>query len=106
MKNAEKNYRRDRKREAARQAKTVSLEDLSGSASQPFLEKNREMEVLEEIEAALWKLTPAQRRIVLQVAQKEASYSEAACTLGLSIETVRTHLRDARRTLLARLTPP
>lgn len=93
MKNAEKNYRRDRKREAARQAKTVRLDDLLDEPASPV---DRTIEVYEEIQRLLWLVTPAQRQALEEVFLAERAHAEAARLLGIPKHTLRTRIAAAK----------
>lgn len=100
MRNAELNVMRTSSRDRKKAKRTVALEDILGTTQEPCVDRDRSVEVLEQVEQALWVLTPAQRRIVLLTAQQSMSYAEAATAIGISIDTVKQHLREARKKLL------
>ena len=64
--------------------------------------------VLRDLDAAIRRLPPEQREVLLLVALEEMSYEEAAGTLGIPIGTVMSRLARAReklRTMLSGLPP-
>jgi RNA polymerase sigma-70 factor (ECF subfamily) len=64
--------------------------------------------VLRDLDAAIRRLPPDQREVLLLVALEEMSYDEAAGTLGVPIGTVMSRLARAREKLRAMLSglPP
>jgi RNA polymerase sigma-70 factor (ECF subfamily) len=64
--------------------------------------------VLRDLDAAIRRLPPDQREVLLLVALEEMSYEEAAGTLGIPIGTVMSRLARAREKLRAMLSglPP
>ncbi len=64
--------------------------------------------VLRDLDAAIRRLPPEQREVLLLVALEEMSYDEAAGTLGIPIGTVMSRLARAREKLRAMLSglPP
>ena len=64
--------------------------------------------VLRDLDAAIRRLPPDQREVLLLVALEEMSYDEAAGTLGIPIGTVMSRLARAREKLRAMLSglPP
>jgi len=99
MRNEAKNMARDRKREKARQAMTVYLDDL---LSEPEAPTNRALEVLEEVQILLAKVSPAEQKILSALLFSLPTHAEVAAELGLSKHTVRGHLKNIR----AKLRPP
>jgi len=64
--------------------------------------------VLRDLDAAIRRLPPDQREVLLLVALEDMSYDEAAGTLGIPIGTVMSRLARAReklRTMLSGLPP-
>ena len=63
---------------------------------------------LRDLDAAIRRLPPEQREVLLLVALEEMSYDEAAGTLGIPIGTVMSRLARAREKLRAMLSglPP
>ena len=59
--------------------------------------------VLRDLDAALRRLPPDQREVLLLVALEEMSYAEAADSLGIPIGTVMSRLARAREKLRAML---
>ena len=59
--------------------------------------------VLRDLDAAIRRLPPEQREVLLLVALEEMSYNEAADTLGVPIGTVMSRLSRAREKLRAML---
>jgi RNA polymerase sigma-70 factor (ECF subfamily) len=64
--------------------------------------------VLRDLDAAIRRLPPDQREVLLLVALEDMSYDEAASTLGIPIGTVMSRLARAREKLRAMLSglPP
>ena len=64
--------------------------------------------VLRDLDAAIRRLPPEQREVLLLVALEDMSYDEAAGTLGIPIGTVMSRLARAREKLRAMLSglPP
>ena len=64
--------------------------------------------VLRDLDAAIRRLPPEQREVLLLVALEDMSYGEAAATLGIPIGTVMSRLARAREKLRAMMSglPP
>jgi len=91
-------------RRAARTS--VPLDEEMPELAQPARETDTL--VLRDLDAALRRLPPEQREVLLLVALEEMSYEEAADTLGVPIGTVMSRLSRAREKLRAMLSglPP
>lgn len=67
-------------------------------------------EIHSAVERGLTHLKPTERAVLVLYHQEELDYETIACTLGLPVNTVRTHLHRGRRKLRelvnAELTPP
>ena len=85
---------------------TVALDDEMPELAQPARETDAL--VLRDLDAAIRRLPPEQREVLLLVALEEMSYDEAAGTLGIPIGTVMSRLARAREKLRAMLSglPP
>jgi RNA polymerase sigma-70 factor (ECF subfamily) len=59
--------------------------------------------VLRDLDAAIRRLPPDQREVLLLVALEDMSYDQAAVTLGVPIGTVMSRLSRAREKLRAML---
>lgn len=97
--NAELNVMRTSSRDRKKAKLTVALEDILGTTQEPYVERDRSVEVLDLISHALSLLSPSQRRAVVEVAVKEATYAEAAAAIGISVSAIRSHLTRARERL-------
>ena len=84
----------------------VPLEDEMPELAQPARETDTL--VLRDLDAAIRRLPPDQREVLLLVALEEMSYDEAAGALGIPIGTVMSRLARAREKLRAMLSglPP
>ena len=85
---------------------TVALDDEMPELAQPARETDTL--VLRDLDAAIRRLPPDQREVLLLVALEEMSYEEAAGALGVPIGTVMSRLARARerlRAMLSRLPP-
>lgn len=80
---------------------SVSLDDEMPELAQPVRETDTL--VLRDLDAAIRRLPPEQREVLLLVALEEMSYGEAADTLGVPIGTVMSRLSRAREKLRAML---
>ena len=82
------------------------LDDEMPELAQPARETDTL--VLRDLDAAIRRLPPEQREVLLLVALEEMSYDEAAGTLGIPIGTVMSRLARAREKLRAMLSglPP
>ena len=91
-------------RRAARPS--VALDEEMPELAQPARETDTL--VLRDLDAAIRRLPPEQREVLLLVALEEMSYDEAADTLGVPIGTVMSRLSRAREKLRAMLSglPP
>jgi RNA polymerase sigma-70 factor (ECF subfamily) len=80
---------------------SVPLDEEMPELAQPV----REIDtlVLRDLDAAIRRLPPEQREVLLLVALEEMSYGEAADTLGVPIGTVMSRLSRAREKLRAML---
>ncbi len=88
---------------------TVSLDDnRDGRSMEPALVDSRQpspftsaerADLAEAIEAALDRLRPEYRRLVVLRYQEDQSYEDIAGMLGLPLGTVKSHLHRARREL-------
>ena len=79
----------------------VSLEEEMPELAQPAREMDTLM--LRDLDAAIRKLPPDQREVLLLVALEDMSYSEAAGALEIPIGTVMSRLARAREKLRAML---
>ncbi len=86
-------------RRAARPS--VPLDEEMPELAQPARETDTL--VLRDLDAAIRRLAPDQREVLLLVALEEMSYEEAAGTLGIPIGTVMSRLARAREKLRAML---
>ena len=86
-------------RRAARTS--VPLDEEMPELAQPVRETDTL--VLRDLDAAIRRLPPEQREVLLLVALEEMSYNEAADTLGVPIGTVMSRLSRAREKLRAML---
>jgi len=86
-------------RRAARTS--VALDEAMPELAQPVRETDTL--VLRDLDAAIRRLPPEQREVLLLVALEEMSYGEAADTLGVPIGTVMSRLSRAREKLRAML---
>lgn len=82
------------------------LEDDMPELASPARESDTLL--LRDLDAAIRRLPPEQREVLLLVALEEMSYAEAAGTLGIPIGTVMSRLARAREKLRAMLSglPP
>ena len=78
---------------------SVPLDDKMPELTQPARESDAL--VLRDLDAAIRRLPPEQREVLLLVALEEMSYEEAAATLGIPIGTVMSRLARAREKLRA-----
>ena len=78
---------------------SVPLDDKMPELTQPARESDAL--VLRDLDAAIRRLPPEQREVLLLVALEEMSYEEAADTLGIPIGTVMSRLARAREKLRA-----
>jgi RNA polymerase sigma-70 factor (ECF subfamily) len=79
---------------AAREGANVDIEDVAQVLSvQPRAMASLEMR---DLEAAIAKLTPEQRQVILLVCLEGMEYEEVALILGVPIGTVRSRLSRAR----------
>jgi RNA polymerase sigma-70 factor (ECF subfamily) len=76
---------------------------VSGDAREAVVPVNSLLESDREVAAALAKLDPAQRDVLLLHAWADLSYEEIADSLGVPIGTVRSRLSRARASLQAEL---
>ena len=85
---------------------SVPLDDEMPELTQPARESDAL--VLRDLDAAIRRLPPEQREVLLLVALEEMSYGEAAATLGSPIGTVMSRLARAREKLRAMMSglPP
>ena len=72
---------------------SVPLDDEMPELTQPARESDAL--VLRDLDAAIRRLPPEQREVLLLVALEEMSYEEAAATLGIPIGTVMSRLARA-----------
>jgi RNA polymerase sigma-70 factor, ECF subfamily len=79
------------------QRPTVMLDDEMLELAQPVRETDTL--VLRDLDAAIRRLPPDQREVLLLVALEEMSYDETAETLGVPIGTVMSRLSRAREKL-------
>jgi len=86
-------------RRAARPS--TSLDDEMPELAQPVRETDTL--VLRDLDAAIGRLPPDQREVLLLVALEDMSYVEAARVLGIPIGTVMSRLARAREKLRAML---
>lgn len=84
----------------------ATLDEEMPELSQPARESDGLM--LRDLDAAIRRLPPDQREVLLLVALEDMSYDEAAGTLGIPIGTVMSRLARAREKLRAMLSglPP
>ncbi len=80
---------------------TVALDEEMPELAQPARETDTL--VLRDLDAAIRRLPPDQREVLLLVALEEMSYEEAAGSLGIPIGTVMSRLARAREKLRAML---
>jgi len=80
---------------------SVPLDEEMPELAQPVRETDTL--VLRDLDAAIRRLPPEQREVLLLVALEEMSYEEAADTLGVPIGTVMSRLSRAREKLRAML---
>jgi RNA polymerase sigma-70 factor (ECF subfamily) len=81
-------------RRAAREGANVDIEEVAQVLSvQPRAMASLEMR---DLEAAIAKLTPEQRQVILLVCLEGMEYEEVALILGVPIGTVRSRLSRAR----------
>ena len=78
---------------------SVPLDDEMPELTQPARETDTL--VLRDLDAAIRRLPPEQREVLLLVALEDMSYGEAAATLGIPIGTVMSRLARAREKLRA-----
>ena len=78
---------------------SVPLDDEMPELTQPARESDTL--VLRDLDAAIRRLPPEQREVLLLVALDDMSYGEAAATLGIPIGTVMSRLARAREKLRA-----
>lgn len=64
-----------------------------------FCERQFEEQQLKQLREAIEKLPPRQRQCLLLWMREEMTYEEIAETLQLSVNTVRNHLAEARKSL-------
>ena len=85
---------------------SVPLDDEMPELTQPARETDTL--VLRDLDAAIRRLPPEQREVLLLVALEDMSYGEAAATLGIPIGTVMSRLARAREKLRAMMSglPP
>jgi len=85
---------------------TAPFDEEMAELAQPVRETDTL--VLRDLDAAIRRLPPDQREVLLLVALEEMSYEEAAGTLGVPIGTVMSRLARAREKLRAMLSglPP
>jgi RNA polymerase sigma-70 factor (ECF subfamily) len=85
---------------------TAQLDEEMPELAQPVRETDTL--VLRDLDAAIRRLPPDQREVLLLVALEEMSYEGAAGTLGVPIGTVMSRLARAREKLRAMLSglPP
>ena len=85
---------------------TAQLDEEMPELAQPVRETDTL--VLRDLDAAIRRLPPDQREVLLLVALEEMSYDEAAGALGVPIGTVMSRLARAREKLRAMLSglPP
>ena len=85
---------------------SVPLDDKMPELTQPARESDAL--VLRDLDAAIRRLPPEQREVLLLVALEDMSYGEAAATLGIPIGTVMSRLARAREKLRAMMSglPP
>jgi RNA polymerase sigma-70 factor (ECF subfamily) len=86
---------------------TAPLDEEMAELAQPVRETDAL--VLRDLDAAIRRLPPDQREVLLLVALEEMSYEEAAGALGVPIGTVMSRLARAReklRAMLSGLPPP
>jgi RNA polymerase sigma-70 factor (ECF subfamily) len=98
-----------RRRERAHLATPAWKPDLDPDApawieTMPAREPNPEQQVanrqtIEAVDRALLHLPPAERAVLVLYHQEECSYEQIAHTLGVPINTVRTHLHRGRQRL-------
>ena len=81
--------------------RTAPLDEDMPELAQPVRETDAL--VLRDLDAAIRRLPPDQREVLLLVALEEMSYDEAAGTLGIPIGTVMSRLARAREKLRAML---
>jgi RNA polymerase sigma-70 factor (ECF subfamily) len=86
-------------REDLEHAKEVPDPRSSGEPDDRRLDERR----LEAVETAIEELPPQQRQCLLLRVRDEMSYEEIAETLRLSVNTVRNHLAEAKKTLKRKL---
>ena len=85
---------------------TTPLDDVTPDLAQAA--RATDTLLLRDLDAAIRRLPPDQREVLLLVALEEMSYGEAAGTLGIPIGTVMSRLARAREKLRAMLSglPP
>lgn len=98
-----------------RMAAEISLDEVQASAPGPFdapssviatadpMETVLEKETLDKLREAIEQLPVQMRRCVYLRVVKEQSVQEIATLLGISVNTVKAHLHQARKTLRERL---
>lgn len=98
-----------------RMAAEISLEEVQASAPGPFdapssviatadpMETVLENEKLDKLREAMEQLPVQMRRCVYLRVVKEQSVQEIATLLGISVNTVKAHLHQARKTMRERL---
>jgi RNA polymerase sigma-70 factor (ECF subfamily) len=84
-------------RRAVREAANVNIDEISPAMSvQPRAMASLE---LRDLEAAIAKLAPEQRQVILLVGLEGMAYEEVAVILGVPIGTVRSRLSRGREVL-------
>ncbi len=95
-----------RKKRAPAPASLNPEMDCAAEGARPPEARLEEAEEARRVRAALRQLTPVQRAVIELRHFQDMTYEEIAAALGLPLNTVKSHLRRARRALARLLAPP
>lgn len=76
-------------------------ETIPDDASYNYTER---LQTVQEVETALAKISPAHRAVLLLRYRHDLPYQDIADTLGVSMNTIKTHLHRAKKALKEKLT--